>query len=164
MARRAAPVTGCYRNADSEPADQAAVPTTVAALNKFSHLRGIVRLPGDRPIVCGCLTSRYDDSPDWLTFYFPLGALARVDRRVGGFPFGPDGGQVSLAWRSPLDSWLAQIADEIFDEVDFQLGLIGFELDRDRIAADLDGSAPEQRWEGYLLPADGRLRYAPANR
>jgi hypothetical protein len=160
----AAAIAGCYGSADQEPADQESLPATVAALREFGHLRGTMRLPAGRPIVCGCLAFRYDDSPDWLTFYLPLGALARVDRQVGGYPFSPDSGPASLAWRSPLDAWLAQIANKVFGDIDFQLGLIGFELDGDHLAANLNGTAPEQRWVGYLLPVDGQLLYAPANR
>lgn len=102
------------------------------------------------------------DDADWLTLYLPLGALSRVDRRVGGFPFGPAGGPSSLTWRASLDTWLREVANEVFRQVDFRLGLIGFEVDH-TTAADLNGVAPEQRWHGYLLPTDGRLEYTPAN-
>lgn len=110
------------------------------------------------------LPTRFDDDhTDWLTFYLPLGALARRERRIRGFPFDPDGGPVSLAWRASLDTWLAGVAREVFAHVDFRLALIGFELDN-VTAADLDGVTPEERWNGYLLAEDGDLKYVPANR
>jgi hypothetical protein len=159
---QAAAITGCYGSTAQEPTDQNAVPVTVASLQEFGHLRGIVRPPLGGPVVCGCIATRFDDdNADWLTLYLPLGALARVEWRVGGFPFGPDGGPVSLAWRASLDTWLAGLVTEVFHHVDFRLGLIGFELDH-ITAADLNGVVPEQRWNGYLLPADGRLTYTPA--
>ncbi|MEU4766338.1 hypothetical protein AB0H12_24085 [Actinosynnema sp. NPDC023794] len=160
---RAAAVTGCYPDRDREPADQVAVPGTVASLEEFGFLRGVARPPLAGPVVCGCFATRIDDAEDWLTWYLPLGALARADRRVGGFPFGPEGGAESLTWRAPLDTWLAGVADEVFREVDFRLGLIGFELDH-VTAAELDGEVPDERWNGYLLPADGQLGYTPASR
>lgn len=159
---RAAGVTGCYGGTDREPADQVEVPVSVASLEEFGHLRGIAHPPPGRAVVCGCLASRFDDGPDWLTLYLPLGAFARVERRVGGFPFGPAGGPGSRTWRAPLDTWLAGVANEIYRHVDFRLGLVGFEVDH-ITAADLDGVVPEQRWQGYLLAADGQLRYTPAN-
>jgi len=159
---RAAAINGCYGSKDREPADQIAVPVTVASLEEFGHLRGIARLPLGGSVVCGCFSTRFDDAEDWLTLYFPLSALARADRRIGGFPFGPDGEPRSLTWRASLDTWLASVATQVFREVDFRLGLIGFEVDHTD-AAELDGAVPEQRWNGYLLPADGQLRYTPAN-
>jgi hypothetical protein len=160
---QAAAITGCYGGFDREPADQVAVPVTLASLQEFGHLRGIVRPPLGGPVVCGCFATRIDeDDLDWLTLYLPLGALARVDRRIGGFPFGPDGGPESLTWRALLDTWLAGLANEVFRHVDFRLGMVGFEVDH-TTAADLNGVVPEQRWKGYLLPVDGQLRYTPAN-
>ncbi|GGS48901.1 MULTISPECIES: hypothetical protein [Actinokineospora] len=161
---RAAAISGCYPSADREPPEQTAVPVTVASLEEFGHLRGIIRLHEGTPVVCGCVVTRLDDGADWLTLYLPQGALARVDRRVGGFPFGPDGGAVSLDWRAALDAWLAEVAGQVFQEVDFRLGLIGFEIDGDISADGLRGSVPQERWNGYLLPEQGRLRYTPANR
>ena len=161
---RAAAIAGCYGGTDREPAEQIAVPVTVASLQEFGRLHGVVHPPLGGPVVCGCFATCFDDdNEDWLTLYLPLGALARVERRVGGFPFGPDGGPPSQAWRASLDAWLADVANEVFRHVDFRLGLIGFEVDL-TTAAELDGVVPEQRWNGYLLPADGRLRYTPANR
>jgi hypothetical protein len=160
---RATAIVGCYAGRDREPADQTAVPLTVASLREFGHLRGIAHPPVGGPVLCGCYSGVDGENPDWLTLYFPLGALARVERRVGAFPFGPDGGPESLRWRASLDAWLAEVANEVFHDIDFRLGLIGFELDY-TTAADLDGVVPDQRWSGYLLPADGRLGYAPANK
>ncbi|MFD0374566.1 hypothetical protein [Streptomyces sp. NPDC127112] len=87
-----------------------------------------------------------------------------MDAKIGGFPFGQDGGTVSLEWRRTLDNWLAAVGADIFQEVPFRLGLIGFELSGETDAEQLNGHAPEERWEGYLLPTGGRLRFDPANR
>ncbi|WP_371589738.1 hypothetical protein [Streptomyces virginiae] len=161
---RAAAIDGCYGRRDREPGEQDDVACTVSSLAEFGHLRGTVTLPSGRRVVCGCLAIREDDGTDWLAFYLPVGALSRVDAKIGGFPFGQDGGTVSLEWRRTLDNWLAVVGADIFQEVPFRLGLIGFELSGETCAEQLDGHAPEERWEGYLLPAGGRLRFDPANR
>ena len=127
------------------------------------HVRGTVHLPLGGPVVCGSYAGIGGDGPDYVEFYLPLGALSQLDRRIGGFPFGPGGGATSLSWRAALDTWLAGVAEEVFREVGFTLGVIGFELDA-VTAADLGGVVPDARWEGYLLPVDGDLKYWPANR
>lgn len=71
---------------------------------------------------------------------------------------------MSLEWRRTLDDRLAAIGADIFQEVPIRLGLIGFEVSGGASAEQLDGHAPEERWEGYLLPADGRLGFDRANR
>jgi len=38
-----------------------------------------------------------------------------------------------LAWRKPLDDWLAQLAIEVRRVVSFKLALIGFEVDEDEV-------------------------------
>jgi len=161
---RAAAIQGCYGRRDREPGEQDVIACTVASLGEFGLLRGTVRLPAGPRIVCGCVAVREDGGPDWLDFFLPMGALARVDRRVGGFPFGRDGSPASLEWRRPIDDWLATIAHAIFGVVGFRLGLIGFEQSGMTSAAELHGRVPAERWAGYLLPADGLPRYEPANR
>ncbi|WP_218148292.1 hypothetical protein [Lentzea xinjiangensis] len=160
---RAVAITGCYSSRDREPADQIAVPVTVASLEEFGHLHGVARPPFGGSVVFGCFSTRFEDAEDWLTLYLPLGALSVAEPRIGGFPFGPEGGARSLSWRASLDTWLAGVAGQVFRQVDFRLGLIGFEVDYVS-AAELAGVLPEQRWNGYLVPAGGQLRYTPANR
>jgi hypothetical protein len=161
---RAARIEGCYRSLDHEPAAQPEIPCTVASLAEFGHLRGTVELHTGHRVVCGAFGGRYDEGQDWLDFYLPTGALARTDRRVGGFPFGPDSGTPSLLWRRGLDDWLAEIGTAVYQEVDFRLAVIGFEIDAAIDARSLEGKVPDERWEAYLLPTDGQLQYTPANR
>ncbi len=63
------------------------------------HLRGTLTLPTGARVVCGSYASRWEDV-DTLLLYLPLGALARTDRRIGGFPFDARSGAESLAWRA----------------------------------------------------------------
>jgi hypothetical protein len=80
-----AAVDGCHVRR-TEAAGFTAVELSVAVLHEHGHVRGTVALPSGRRVVCGIFLFRYEGL-DTLEFYLPLGALARVDRRVGGFPF-----------------------------------------------------------------------------
>jgi hypothetical protein len=114
------------------------------------HARGTVTLPSGARVVCGAFVARYDES-DSVELYLPLGALARADRRIGGYPFG--GAGASLRWRAPLDRWLADVAATVHAQVPFRRALIGFEIDVDR-----DITA-ERR---YIAVLDENLLYRPA--
>ncbi|MCZ8381671.1 hypothetical protein O6P37_22630 [Mycobacterium sp. CPCC 205372] len=138
------------------------MPLTVESLSRFGHLYGRLTLPGGAVSVCGGLAIRMSDGTDWLNLYLPVGALARTDPRIGGFPFGDDGGPLSLSWRAPLDAWFAAIGAQVYREVEFRRAIIGFETDDAEIAA-ADGAVPQRRSFGYLSPCDGELRYHPAN-
>ena len=74
---------------------------------------------------------------DWLCLGLPLAALARTDRRAGGFPFGADGGEPSLKWRQGLDDWLLGISRTVAEEIPVRLAAVGFELLYDEVDAAL---------------------------
>ncbi|WP_439657929.1 hypothetical protein ACSHWB_36845 [Lentzea sp. HUAS TT2] len=131
------------------------VEPSAAALHEHGHLRGWLALPfGDR-VVCGALVFRYEGT-DVLELYLPLGALARVDHRIGGYPFDERGGVESLTWRAPLDRWLADVAVAVHADVPFHRAFIGFEIDED---ADITA---EQRYAAVLLPGTEGWDYRPA--
>jgi hypothetical protein len=155
-------VQGCYARRDVEPGVQAPVPCNLTELVAHGHLRGLVTLPSGVDVVCGVLAVREGGGPDWLDFYLPVGALTREDRRVGAFPFGPDGGARSLSWRRPLDEWLAQIGRLVYDSVNHRLALIGFEASGQLCAAQLAAREPLPSGWAYLIPEDGHVRYQPA--
>jgi hypothetical protein len=157
----AAGVEGCYGSQWHEPEAQESVPLTVASLVEFGHLHGHVVLPSGTRIVCGAVAVREDDGPDWLDFYLPLGALGASDPRVGGYPFGEDAA-ASLAWRGPIDDWMAGIGTEVFREVDIRLAIIGFETSGSAYAKDLAGDPPPPRGVAYLIPTAGAVRYLRA--
>jgi hypothetical protein len=131
------------------------------ALDRLGHLHGLVRLAGGIEIVCGAYAMRETDGHDWLSFYLPLGALVKADARARGYPFGPDKGPASLAWRQPIDDWLASVAIAVYPEIRFLLGLIGCEAAGEVNAAAL-AEEPGPPHLGYLLPVDRGLRYQPA--
>lgn len=114
---------------------------SVAALDQHGHLRGTVVLPSGGWVVCGAFSSRYKKI-DRLKFYLPLGALARVDRRIGGFPFDERSGVESLAWRTPLDRWLADVAITVHADVPFQHASSASKLTRTPIPSTVSGMLP----------------------
>jgi hypothetical protein len=95
-----------------------------------------------------------------LSFYLPQAALARVDQRIQGFPFGDGGGAVSLLWRRPIDDWFAELATRAYAEAPFQLASIGYEASSfdppDVLAAD--------RYFACVLPLNGVPHYYEATR
>lgn len=131
------------------------------ALERYGHLHGIVAPARRAEVVCGAYAIREADGQVWLSFYLPLGALARVDARARGYPFGTNNGRHSLAWRQWLDDWLAGVAVGIFPEIHFRLGLIGCEA-AGAVTAEQLAEAPGLPSLGYLLPANRGMRYAPA--
>jgi hypothetical protein len=91
---RVAGVAGC-RTRLGDGTGFAAVEPGVVALHAHGHVLGTVGLPSGARVVCGGLLFRYEGI-DTLVFYLPLGALARVDRRIGGYPFDERSGAESL--------------------------------------------------------------------
>lgn len=96
---------------------------------------------------------------DWLCLGLPMAALARTDRRAGGFPFGADGGETSLTWRKGLDDWLLAIGRTVADEVPVRPAAVGFEPIHDEVAAALQSSDhPASRpWSLFLPGGDPEL-------
>ncbi|WP_412750683.1 hypothetical protein [Krasilnikovia sp. M28-CT-15] len=123
----------------------------VAALEEHGHLRGTLTLPSGDRVVCGGLSFR-EDGMDSLELYLPLGALGRVDRRVGGYPFDASSGVESLTWRAPLDRWLADVAVAVYPDVPFERALIGFEVD----------DTTDPRCAAVLVPRSGEFEYRAA--
>jgi len=128
---------------------------SAAALDEHGHLRGTVTLPSGDRVVCGGFAFRYE-GVDSLELYLPLGALTRIDRRIGAYPFDERSGVESLTWRAPLDRWLADVAVAVHDEVPFQRALIGFEIDED---ADITAT---RRYATVLVPGPTGMAYHPA--
>lgn len=157
-------VHGCYVDRHREPQAQEPVACSLSSLDEADHLRGTAQLPSGARVVCGTVIIREEDSGlDWLDFYLPVGALTRVDDRVGGFPFGDDGGAASLAWRAPIDEWLSAMGKRVFAAAPFEYALIGFEATGESPPSpDATDTPSAERSVGYLVPRHGRLEYLPA--
>ncbi|ATO14133.1 hypothetical protein CO540_10050 [Micromonospora sp. WMMA2032] len=152
---RAAGVHGCHvRRADGfgfAPAEPG-----VAALHEHGHLLATLTLPSGARVVCGGFLFRYENV-DTLELYLPLGALVRVDDRIGGYPFDESSGAESLSWRGALDRWLADVAVAVHGEVPIHRALIGFEVDEDH-----DVTAG-RRYAAVVTPGVDGVEYRPAD-
>jgi hypothetical protein len=163
-------LSGWYAHQDIAPHEQPRLAPTVSDLEEHGHIFGFADVPGYPRLPCGCLAIRTGvDYPDELDLYIPLGALGSVEPRVGGFPFGDDGGPVSLEWRIPLDAWFAEIARFVYADVPFELATIGFENFSIESEPPPDtsvdrSSVPEARYSAWMIPGWRELLYFPANR
>jgi len=156
-------VEGCYLERYVPPSDQPRVSPTLTVLLESRHLLGIARLPSGDRVPCGtCAIS--DGESDWLVFYIPLGAIAKSDPRVGGFPFGDT--NACRSWREPIDNWLLSRAEQAFEVSRFELALIGFETSAaDVTAAGIAASGvPADRHLCIAMPDRGRLHAYPTTR
>jgi hypothetical protein len=161
---REALVVGCFAATADEPALHIPAQLTLDSLRANGHLRGIVRLPDEHDIVCGAVAVRFENASDWLSFYLPLGGLARTDPAIDGYPFSADSGKTSLMWRRPIDDWLADVASRVYREIPFRFAMVGMESMGLVEAADFADGVPEHRQDGLLVPVNGVLTYHAANR
>ncbi len=146
---------GCYADRNIEPPRQQRIPPSLRQQELHGHLLGRAELPGAKRTVCGSVVIGEHDGPNWLVFYIPLGSLARVDSRVGGYPFEAST-ENSLAWRRPIDTWLERIAQRVFADAPFRLALIGHEASCAVSSAEL-GAIPDERSVTYLVPSNREL-------
>src|SRR5262249_15632274 len=145
---------------DIEPGQQQRLTISAEPL-QIGHLHGLARLPNGTTIACGTCIIREDNGPDWLGFYFPMGALGKA-LPVGGYSFEADV-TASRQWRNALDPWLARIGSRVYNHVAYRLGLIGFEVSGEMYAEDiLDTGVPAGHHPGLLWPAAGTVTYYPS--
>jgi len=165
---RLAGIQGTLAVTSRKPLRHGPAPLNLTSLDSAGHLRGVIDLPVGHRSVCGVVAVREEMAgpaighSDWLALYVPLGALARIDARIAGFPFDIESGSASLSWRRSLDEWLAGIGRSVYGEVPFCLALVGFEALGDVHADDLGSGVPHVRQHGFLLPQNSRLWYYPA--
>jgi len=157
---------GCYVRQDCEPSTQVRVQPCENRI--AAHLYGLAKLPDETVVPCGTYTMDYDGEDrlqpaHWVSFYLPLGALSAV-YPVGEYPLGPMD-RVS-EWKTPVDSFLTQIAKWTHRRVPFEFALIGFEVDVSATSRQAIRSSgiPEERMDGILWSDGGELNWYPATR
>lgn len=154
-------LVGCYLDRTIEPSTQE---RHQPVLMEAAPLYGLAHVPRGATVVCACYVMRENEGRalDWLGLGLPLGALARIDARVGGYPFGDEA--TSLAWRLELDRWLATVAERVAAATSFEFGVIGHEVFGDPAAEAFSGVIPSERWNTYVTAANGDIEVHPATR
>lgn len=165
LMRELAKIDGCWALTGLEPSRYEPVSPSLTSLLSFGQLRGSFALPTGERVVCSVVAVREEAeppfyAPDWLALCIPLGALIKVEPRVGGYPFGSFEG--SLQWRRPIDDWLANLGSKVFRATAFRLGLIGMEASGEAYSDRLPDGIPQERSIAYLWPERGEVRYFPA--
>jgi len=148
---------GCWLRRDVEPANQARVTASGAALKTALH--GIARIPGAGSVACATSVRREDDGRGWLHLHLPFGSLGTV-LPLGDYPI-DDGGD--LSWRDALDRWLCQLAEHVHRTVPFELALVGWLDGQPDALPSEPGEVPDERWIGYLVPGPEGLDWHPPN-
>lgn len=157
---------GCYLSRDCEPSLQTRIEPCENGL--ADHLYGLARLR-DCLVACGSHTLGYgweegSRSAYWISFYLPLGGLAKIFS-VGVYPFGPM--DPVPTWKPQVDSFLAEIAKWVHARSPIRLALVGFEVDVTAAVTPASIQAngiPKERDNGILWDDGSGLQWYPATR
>jgi hypothetical protein len=152
-------LVGCYRDRWTSRDEQPRVDAKPLDISEPGRLYGLASVPGIGTTVCQTTVVRETeaDGLDWVDLGLPLGALGRVDDRVGPYPFGNT--SVSGSWRGPVDDWLAGVAQRLYAAVPFLVALIGFAVSGEE--RDFSGEAPVDRPFSYVVPTGRGAEYFP---
>ena len=173
-------VKGACFSRDQEPQAQVRVNLNEHTLD--GHLYGLATLPNGETAACGTYVCRLQGedgalSLDFLSFYVPMGALAgaygisgdwlktqRPEGAVLNTKFSENAEtEKSAQWRTELDRWLVELGRSVFQSVEFDLALVGWEVNFPRVSAQCvkREGIPAERFEGYLWRNRGRLEWYP---
>jgi hypothetical protein len=154
---------GCVFSRDQEPQDQVRVNLQSHPLE--SMLFGVTALPNGAPAACGTFVCRLaggkDEPPrDLLSFYVPMGSIEKP-YGIGAYPFSDL--ERAGAWRPQLDPWLAEIGRFVFEAVEFDLALVGWEVEFPSVSAESvkRSGVPAERYDGYLWRNGNGLEWHP---
>lgn len=154
---------GCYLSRQQEFQNQIRVEPRKYASE--GHLYGTATLPNRLVAACGTYVCRLvhepeRDSRDLVSFYVPLGSISGT-YPVGAYPFSDT--ERAVEWRQELDRWLVDLGRFVFGRVQFQLALIGFEVDFPNVtaAAVQRNGIPAERYDGFMWNVGDRLEWYP---
>ena len=149
---------GYYRRSDIEPSEQQKI--AVYDISHQGHLYGVATLPNGKLCCCGAFWSDFEQNGCWLTFYLPLGSLAQ-SYAIGGYPFGGANTPSPEQWINEINPLLVSIARSLYAQIQFKVGMIGFDIDFYDVEAWLESRIPSERWEGILVPTGAELQWYP---
>lgn len=149
---------GPYAHREREPAEQPVVSPV------DDHLLGVAQIGGTR-LPFGTYLVREEDElgsrvADFLGLYLPLGGLSTI-YPVGSYPFGSI--DAARIWRPDVDRWFLQLLRSLGRPFEFQLGVVGFEVELTAASAPGLRSDWEARGraEGIIFPEENGLRWRP---
>ncbi len=145
-------LSGPYAQSRIEPEQQARIEPAPGL-----PLYGVATLPDGVSQVAFATTLVEDDDGCWLYAGAPLGSLGTV-YDVGAFPF--EAG--FAAWEHEVYAWLYALAEHLFREFAFERAVIGW-LTTKEVDELAQKRMPENRFHGYIIAADGKLRYYAPN-
>ena len=157
---------GCCFSRDQEP--QAQVRVIPGQHRLEDPLYGLAGLPNGATAACGTYVCRLQSeggqpARDLLSFYTPLGSLARA-YDIGKYPFADH--ERAAQWRPEVDRWLVELGRFVFERVEFDLALVGWEVDFPRTSAESvkRSGVPAERFDGYLWRAGPGLEWHQATK
>ena len=156
-------LTGCFVDRTINPDSQKPAKPPLVTEDDWCHVYGIADFDGsEKRLACGSCVVRETDGPDWLDFYFPMGALERLFS-VGGFPFQDQNEPVP--WLPCVENWLAELGLWLSSRIPMRMGLIGFECSgsTDLKTMIQEQGIPSERWIGYIYPDKETFIYVPSN-
>jgi hypothetical protein len=153
---------GCYLRNDIDPEQQEISPPPSITDDDWPHSYGVAVLPSGKRFACGVCVVRETNGPDWLDFYFSMGALGTV-YDVGAYPFIE--ANVPTPWLQEVEGWLGDLALWLASRIDYRMAIIGFETSgtTDALTLEAEGGVPARRHAGYVYPEQGRMAYFPSN-
>ncbi len=149
---------GCYLRNDVEPSEQ--MELSPLDYDHEGHWYGVATLANGKRLACGTFSCIFKEYGGWTTLYIPLSALHTV-YPVDGFPFNPKAGPTQELWIREVNAWFKDVAESIYPDVRFKIALIGYEVDILALKRQLIFGIPSERWDGLLIPVDGRLVWYP---
>lgn len=128
---------------------------SLATIDLQRHLYGVATVAN------GCSAAFATDvvvdvDGTWVYAGLPCGSLGKV-YPIGAFPFGRS---ATEPWATEVYKWLFGLAQHLYGAVPFARGVIGWlsTLEVDELSR---AALPNDRYHGYIVEEDGRLRYYP---
>lgn len=143
---------GCYLRRDLEPASQDLLSAEQISLST-QHVYGIAVLPDNKQFACATYPMIFDGEYACFNLAIPFGSLKRK-YEIGSYPFGDT---CSLAWQKIMDDWFCNIAQYIFEEVQFSFAAFGF-IDCENLEEVAASELTEERYFGIIKGNNGQMQ------
>jgi hypothetical protein len=99
------------------------------------------------------------DKDNWLECSIPVGSLGKA-YPIGGWPFGRS---ATEPWVLEVFKWFYELAKYLYDQVQFQHGIIGWEVSNDTDKWLDQARLPEHRYDGFIVVTTDGLDYLAPN-